>query len=621
VWHPRWVEWIVFRIRSSAQDLLVPGPHRQATAAGQEGRVSSVSKVEVATATARANRAQRAVMAASGTSNLSPDALSVLATLPLWWRQRAAAARLRAAGALRVEEAVAASGPGFDPRLLSAVTPREDLLDASPEELADAYVVALDSSVRTTDGRHYTPPQLAQALYRQAIEALGAMPDGLVWDPASGAGMLLLPALRSWLEHQAGSEPELILAAVGSAVGGRDLDAAAVWLGNILLAAELLPVWASVPARRRRPLPALLEVGDGLDAPPTAAQISILNPPYGRVRLTPADRDRFSHVLYGHANRYGLFMAAAAGHLAQGGVMSALVPAGWLGGSYFQRLRSYLADTAPLTHLTYVTDRSGVFSTGVLQETVLATFRHGQAAGSAVCERMTINGTVARSPIGAGRLPTAGDRPWLLPRQDADRSLIEAAQHMTHRLADYCWTVSTGPLVWNRHKPQLSAKPKDGSVKIIWAADLDGGELHQDSARDHQRYLQLRERDEKVLVLDRCAVLVQRTTAPEQPRRLLAATLDTESLARWGGRVSVENHVNVLTAQGDDSALTPRVLTALLDSDALDRLYRCLTGSVAVSAYELSALPLPGPETLHTWAELDDAQLRQSISAVYGLTS
>jgi adenine-specific DNA-methyltransferase len=314
-------------------------------------------------------------------------------------------------------------------------------------------------------------------------------------------------------------------------------------------------------------------------------------------------------------------MAASVGNLAPGGVMSALVPAGWLGGSYFQRLRSYLAETAPLTHLTYVTDRSGVFSTGVLQETVLATFRHGLPADTASCERLTINGAVTHETIGQGRLPQAGDLPWLLPRQSADGPLIEAARRMTHRLADYRWTVSTGPLVWNRHKPQLSIKPKDGSVKIIWAADLDGGELHQDPARDHQRYLHLRqnESDEKVLVLDRPAVLVQRTTAPEQPRRLLAAVLDAESLARWGGRVSVENHVNVLTTQQDDSALTPRVVTALLDSDALDRLYRCLTGSVAVSAYELSALPIPGPQTVSAWEELDDDELRQEINAVYGL--
>ncbi|WP_198045581.1 Eco57I restriction-modification methylase domain-containing protein [Kitasatospora mediocidica] len=569
--------------------------------------------------TARTNRAQRAVMEANGTKDLSPKALAVLATVPEWWARRASAVRLRAASALRLDEAVAQSG--FDQSLLIGIAPREDLVDASPEALANAYVTALDSSVRTADGRHYTPPALATALYDQAVTTLGETPAGLVWDPASGAGMLLLPALRGWLTAQADRSPAEVLREVTSAIGGRDLDAAAVWLGNAILAAELLPTWAQITAARRSILPALIGVGDGLTPPPRPVQVCILNPPYGRVRLTDEDRKRWSHVLYGHANRYGLFMAAAAECLAPGGVMSALVPAGWLGGSYFQRLRAYLSTTAPLTHLTYVTDRTGVFSTGVLQETVLATFQHNSVKNEATCERLTVNGSITRESVGKGRLPDQGDGPWLLPRDPKDHSLIKAAQTMSHRLADYHWTVSTGPLVWNRHKDQLSSKPKATSIKIVWAGDLDGGELHQDPNRDDLRYVALRPKDEAVLVLDRPAVLVQRTTAPEQPRRLLAAALDQEALGRWGGRVVVENHVNVLTASQDDSPLTPALLTALLDSEAVDRLYRCLTGSVAVSAYELSALPLPSTAVLQEWSALSPEDLQAAIEGVYGQSS
>jgi len=40
------------------------------------------------------------------------------------------------------------------------------------------------------------------------------------------------------------------------------------------------------------------------------------------------------------------------------------------------------------------------------------------------------------------------------------------------------------------------------------------------------------------------------------------------------------------------------VLCALLNSDIVDKAFRCLSGSVAVSAYELEALPLPPPEEL-----------------------
>ncbi|MCA1671375.1 MAG: hypothetical protein LC799_03955 [Actinobacteria bacterium] len=110
---------------------------------------------------------------------------------------------------------------------------------------------------------------------------------------------------------------------------------------------------------------------------------------------------------------------------------------------------------------------------------------------------------------------------------------------------------------------------------------------------------------------------MQRTTAPEQPRRLLPAELDESCLAEWGGQVVVENHVNVLRKVEPESPLTARLLVALLASDALDRLYRCLTGSVAVSAYELAAMPLPEPSTLLKWADHDDTRLAREIESYY----
>jgi hypothetical protein len=50
-------------------------------------------------------------------------------------------------------------------------------------------------------------------------------------------------------------------------------------------------------------------------------------------------------------------------------------------------------------------------------------------------------------------------------------------------------------------------------------------------------------------------------------------------------------------------------------------LYRCLSGSVAVSAYELAALPLPTPETLDEWAQLSGRDLPAAVDAGYGLAS
>ena len=541
----------------------------------------------------------------------SPAARAVLAAVPQWWKRRAAAAGVKVSPELAID---------LPPVPLDGLPPREDLLDAAPDELANAYVVALDEHVRSAEGRHYTPDYLAETLYAQACEVLGHRPRGLTWDPACGAGTLLLRPLREFAARYRGAAPEFAAAAAASACGGCDTDPAAVWLGNVLLAAELLPLWAQVPDRCHVPFPRLLRIGDGLSvAPPAAPEVVILNPPYGRVRLTDGDRERWRHVVYGHANRYGLFLAASAALAARGGVVTALVPAGWLGGAYFQRLRQYLSQEAPLERITYVADRSGVFSTGVLQETVLATFSKGSGAGTTQCGRIYLNGSVNHCGLGSVSVPHRGDLPWMLPRDPADRRLIEAAEQMPYRLADYGWSVSTGPLVWNRAKSWLASVPSENSVKVIWAADFDGGFLHQDQTRDGMRYVVLPDGRARTMALDRPAVLVQRTTAVEQRRRIVTATLSDEDLATWGGRVVVENHVNVMTCSDPSTALNPRLLVTLLRSRALDRAYRCLSGSVAVSAYELATLPMPGPDMMSAWRDLPVPELQAAIDELYGL--
>jgi adenine-specific DNA-methyltransferase len=568
------------------------------------------------------NRVRRGQLTPAGMM-LSEGALAVLAAVPGWWARRAAGVGLR--GACRDLRHALTAQPPIDLAALPRAQARTDLLDATAEQLGQAYVTALDPTVRAQAGRHYTPTELAAALWEQAQASAGGRVDGLVFDPACGAAALLLPPLRSWLRTRRLSRPDAVLAEVASAVAGCDLDEAAVWLGNVALASLLLPWWARLPPERRRPLPALLHVADGLQATDSRAAAVLMNPPYGRVRLNDHERCRWSHAVYGHANRYALFMAAGAAQLRTGGVLAALVPAGWLGGSYFQRLRAHLAAEAPLHRLSYVRERSDVFVTGVLQETVLASFVRGAAPREVRCDALALNralhGHPRRVSIGLTSPPVRPDLPWPLPRDSSDLPLMRRAATLLARLSDYRWKVSTGPLVWNRVKGRISDRYRDGSVRILWAADLEGGRPRQARARDPHRWLALRPGEDRLLVLDRPAVLVQRTTAPEQPRRLLAAEFDASCLQKWGGRVVVENHVNVLTCIDPDSPLTARLLMALLASAAFDRLYRCLSGSVAVSAYELSAMPLPDRSALLSWASRGDARLADEIENYYRRTS
>jgi adenine-specific DNA-methyltransferase len=61
--------------------------------------------------------------------------------------------------------------------------------------------------------------------------------------------------------------------------------------------------------------------------------------------------------------------------------------------------------------------------------------------------------------------------------------------------------------------------------------------------------------------------------------------------------VVVENHLNMVrpTARPAVSAAT---VAAVLNSQVADQLFRCINGSVAVSAFEMEALPLPSPAAM-----------------------
>ena len=558
---------------------------------------------------ARGSRA--AVVESDPAGPVSASAAAVLAAVPGWWEATARESGL--------------SGRWLDVSAAMESVPPEAALNGSPdtsigahisgEDLGAAYAAALSPEVRSRHGRHYTPAALAEHLWVMNRRAL-ALPTraarlpGLVRDRACGAGALLLPPIREHVRASARIDAQLTLASLPNLVEGIDSDPNAVWLASVIMAAEVLPLLAAVPASRRRPIPALAHCGDGLVVCERPARIEMQNPPYGRVRLTEKERSQWGHVLYGHANLYGLFIAAALDGLDEHGVLAALVPTSFTSGLYFSKLRETLSEQAPLRDATFIVERLGIFA-NVLQETCLALFTRRRARKTTIA---SMNGRVeevaqVKVPRGAG--------PWLLPRRADDAPTAAAAADFPTRLSDVGYRCSTGPLVWNRRRDDLMPDPAPGTTPVLWAADIDGGRVHRDASRDSLRFIRMRAEDRKYLLLSDAAVLVQRTTAPEQSRRLVAATLSLETLQAWGGHVVIENHVNVLRPNTSEPLLSPETLAAALATSPLDRVMRSLSGSVAVSAYELESLPFPDIMTLRSWNDLSGEDLECAVAVAY----
>jgi adenine-specific DNA-methyltransferase len=356
------------------------------------------------------------------------------------------------------------------------------------------------------------------------------------------------------------------------------------------------------------------------------------NPPYGRTRLTPDLRHRYARSLYGHANLYGIFTELATRLVAPDGIIAYVTPTSFLGGQYFQNLRRCLIEKAPPHSIDFITERSGVFE-DVLQETLLAVFRprkKGKRVHVHFLKPIPDRNEYQVTRIGSFECNGGSGTPWILPREAGQVELLRKLEHLPWRLADYGYSVSTGPLVWNRHKDQLSHQPGEDCYPLIWAESVraNGVFSFRYGRRNHSPYFKVRPGQRHLLTRHPC-VLVQRTTAKEQNRRLIAAFVPDSFLAEHQAMV-VENHLNMIrpfqagrTLFGPAPIGIPTV-AAILNSTVADQIFRCISGSVAVSAYELESLALPAPEVAE---EIDRAvragkashEIDSLISHAYGI--
>ena len=459
------------------------------------------------------------------------------------------------------------------------------------------YTGMMPARFRMDHGAYYTPPALCERLLDLATEAGVDWRTARVLDPACGGGAFLGPVARRMAESLTGRRPDAILASIHRRLAGFELDPFAAWMSQVFLDASLRRLGRDTAP----PLRPVVRVCDSLEQlpPPERFDLVVGNPPYGRVKLPPRLRAKFRRSLFGHANLYGVFTDLALRFAAPDGVVAYVTPTSFLAGEYFKALRALLGREAPPVSIDFIETRAGVFA-DVLQETLLAAFRRRgtPGRGQAHCISPRPDGSIETAAAGSFRLPDRPANPWLVPRTPAQTRLLRRVQDLPCRLADYGYTVSTGPLVWNRHKDSLRDRPGRGRYPLVWAESVrpDGIFEFRAKKRNHKPYFQPTA-SESWVVTDLPCTLVQRTTAKEQCRRLIAAELPASFIDEHGA-VVVENHLNMIRPLNGAPSVSPAALTALLNSNVVDQVFRCLNGSVAVSAYELRALPLPSPEDM-----------------------
>jgi adenine-specific DNA-methyltransferase len=161
--------------------------------------------------------------------------------------------------------------------------------------------------------------------------------------------------------------------------------------------------------------------------------------------------------------------------------------------------------------------------------------------------------------------------------------------------ADYGAVLRTGYFVWNRELDRMSKSRRlKLDVPLIWAKNIRPKSFCTPRAKKGRGVDFVRFEMESAAIVRSNAIVMQRTTNSSQPRRLIAARVSPAVLKKWGGFVT-ENHTIVLTAP---DVRTLNLLCLLLNSAAVDRRYRLVSGTASVSVSLLRGLDLPCPEAL-----------------------
>ncbi len=312
---------------------------------------------------------------------------------------------------------------------------------------------------------------------------------------------------------------------------GFEIDPFSAWMSQVLVEAALSRY--SLQAGRRPKV--MVEVKDSLDIENSKQKFDLIigNPPYGKIKLSDKNRQKFVASLYGHANLYGLFVQLAFELVNKDGVIAFVTPTGFLGGEYFKKLREFICVKGRPVEFDFIYSRKGIFE-DVLQETMLTTYR-ADADGQ---DLLQVNEIIPSSDkqyeikhAGVFSLPSDYSKPWIISRNRERAGLVQKLSNFTCTLKDWGYEVKTGPLVWNRHKGQLTDRRGKNNYPLIWAEaiTLDNRFIWRAAKKNHTLFFTFKKGDEWLLTNESCIIL-QRTTAKEQERRLIPAIIPEEMM-------------------------------------------------------------------------------------------
>lgn len=495
--------------------------------------------------------------------------------------------------------------------------------------LSSVYAMLVGGEYQVKHAMYFTPPLLADRLIDNLINQGASLREHVWKDPACGGGAFLTPvAVRMVKDLQrAGVTHKEIVETIAKNLMGRDIDHILTTISkNFVYMAMYEPICAAdyIPALD------ICRADSLLSRNVTSNNVSVIicNPPYRKMARREVDpyRKNFDDVIEGQPNLYALFMRKCLSMAGSTALIGLVTPTSYLSGQNFSMLRTRITDSSEVRQLDLIRLREGVFL-GVEQETVLSIFKKkANAAKSSSPAAVFVFEDEKFNHIGTFT-PSKDGTAWSIPRSLGDALILEKASRSEYRLSDYGYTARTGAYVYYRdQRSTFDKRPEaldnNAIFPLIWSSDITtNGELIHGRANKQEKrdtYIDMEDKNHASVIRMPCVAL-QRITSPDQSRRLIGAAVPQKMIEQYGGIVG-ENHVLLLEQMVENPPVTPKQLAAILGSEIVDRIFRCMSGVVNVSIFELNQLSLPAPRKMIELFNSSDLSVDEAVQLAFDLT-
>ena len=508
---------------------------------------------------------------------------------------------------------------------------RNGQLQLRPAEFAaqqgELFLQATNPDDRKARGQYFTPPKLADFM-----AALAGIPDQetvRILDPGAGSGVLACALCEVLTESRTIKQIILDLYEVDKRLLPV-LTQVTEYLTKSLaekavtLQVTIHPVDYILANTNALSLSGLFDT----DQPSNLYDVVIANPPYFKLGKNTPQAKAASVIVHGQPNIYALFMAVATMQLRTGGSGVFLTPRSYLGGAYFQAFRKFFFSRMSPKQVHLFESRKKAFEKdGVLQENIVLCAQRIELSDTVD----SIASILISSSAGITDLPDRNVRCLPLsiittnlaqgsvlrvPVTERDEGVLSLVDSWPSSFEKLGLQVSTGPVVAFRAEPYISAEESldQQTVPLLWMQNIRPMQTTWPlPASRKSQYISALPESQHLLLPVNNYVLLRRFSSKEEPRRLVAAPFLREHFPYK--KIGIENHINYISRPSTELSRDEIFgITALLNSQFLDRYFRIVSGNTQVNATELRSMPLPdldciceiGRRVFHTPEKLDE---------------